>query len=37
LSDEDIPEKSPTFWCTVCGAPHGGSMGDLCPSCHIKS
>lgn len=31
------PSKSPTYWCTVCGAPHGGSKGDMCPSCDAKS
>ena len=33
----DDPAKSPTYWCPICGAPHGGSAGDLCPDCSIKS
>lgn len=33
---EDDPAKSPTYWCPICGAPHGGSAGDLCPDCNIK-
>ncbi len=28
--------RSPTLWCTICGGPHGGSKGDICPSCHSK-
>lgn len=39
--EEDIegetPDNSPIFRCTQCGAPHGGSMGDLCPSCTAKA
>ncbi len=29
--------RSPTFWCTKCGAPHGGSQGGYCPDCTKKS
>jgi RHS repeat-associated protein len=29
--------KSPTQWCTWCGAPHGGLFGDYCPDCESKS
>ena len=37
-------KKSPTFWCTKCGAPHGGGSGEdipliqpgLCPDCLLK-
>lgn len=33
----DLPfVKGPTLRCPECGAPHGGSKGDLCPDCHIK-
>lgn len=32
----DAP-RSPTFWCTWCGAPHGGLRGDYCPDCYDKS
>ena len=32
----DAP-RSPTFWCTWCGAPHGGCYGSYCPDCNDKS
>ena len=32
----EVLAKSPTLWCSVCGAPHGGSKGDLCPDCQVK-
>jgi|GEM_PF-1353370 len=36
--DEDNEaENSPIFRCTECGGPHGGSQGDLCPSCAGKA
>ncbi len=28
--------KSPIQRCPECGAPHGGSKGDLCPQCDVK-
>lgn len=28
--------RSPTYICPVCGAPHGGVYGDLCPDCTVK-
>ena len=28
--------RTPTSWCTTCGAPHGGSKGDICPECDSK-
>lgn len=31
------PLKSPIMRCPQCGAPHGGSAGDLCPDCDAKS
>ncbi len=31
-----VSAKSPIIRCTVCGGPHGGSKGDLCPSCDAK-
>lgn len=33
---ENPSVKSPILRCTQCGAPHGGSKGDLCPDCDIK-
>ena len=33
-AEEDA--KSPTFFCTKCGAPHGGLFGDLCQWCAYK-
>lgn len=27
---------SPIVRCPKCGAPHGGSKGNLCPDCHVK-
>lgn len=33
----ELPEvRSPSIWCPNCGGPHGGSKGDLCPSCDSK-
>lgn len=29
--------KSPTIWCTICGGPHGGSKGEICPQCDSKT
>lgn len=29
--------NAPIQRCPTCGAPHGGSMGDLCPDCTVKS
>ncbi len=38
LPEDDLPGvRSPSITCTVCGGPHGGSKGDLCPSCDAKS
>lgn len=34
--DEAPMVRSPTIWCPQCGAPHGGSKGDLCPDCASK-
>lgn len=34
--NRDLPSNSPTFWCTHCGGPHGGSKGGLCPWCDMK-
>ncbi|MDY0028689.1 MAG: peptidoglycan-binding domain-containing protein [Pseudobdellovibrionaceae bacterium] len=31
-----ITAKSPIIRCTVCGGPHGGSKGDVCPDCDAK-
>ena len=28
--------KPPTFWCTICGGPHGGLYGDVCYWCWLK-
>jgi len=28
--------RGPTMRCVECGGPHGGSKGDLCPSCDAK-
>ena len=36
LTDRDPEARSPTIWCPQCGAPHGGSKGDLCPDCFVK-
>lgn len=33
---DDPSARPPVIRCTECGAPHGGSMGDLCPPCHVK-
>ena len=35
-TDEVPMVRSPTIWCPKCGAPHGGSQGDLCPDCTSK-
>lgn len=33
----DLPGvKGPILRCAQCGAPHGGSKGDLCPDCDVK-
>jgi RHS repeat-associated protein len=29
--------RSPRFWCTWCGGPHGGLFGNYCPDCYSKS
>lgn len=35
--DEELPERSPTFWCRICGAPHGGVYSPyICYNCWIK-
>ncbi len=35
---KDLPgAKSPIMRCTVCGGPHGGSKGGMCPDCDAKS
>lgn len=35
--EEDDPDnRGPILRCPECGAPHGGSKGDLCPDCDIK-
>jgi len=31
-----VSARSPIVRCTVCGGPHGGSKGDLCPQCDSK-
>ena len=31
-----ISARTPRSWCTVCGGPHGGSKGDVCPDCDSK-
>lgn len=31
-----VSARSPIVRCTVCGGPHGGSKGDVCPSCDAK-
>jgi hypothetical protein len=28
--------KPPTYWCTICGGPHGGLFGDVCYWCWLK-
>ncbi|MDE2385460.1 MAG: hypothetical protein KGO53_12660, partial [Alphaproteobacteria bacterium] len=30
-------KKTPTQWCIVCGAPHGGLTGPYCYDCYKKS
>ncbi len=39
INDDDDEEasRSPVYWCTECGGPHGGSAGDMCPDCTTKS
>ncbi|MDR4470593.1 MAG: hypothetical protein MRJ68_20205, partial [Nitrospira sp.] len=32
-----LAPKSKPFWCTWCGAPHGGVAGQYCPDCDKKS
>lgn len=33
----ELSAKSPTFWCTNCGAPHGDAGGNgQCPHCNGK-
>ncbi len=34
---DDPAVKSPTIWCPKCGGSHGGSKGDLCPDCDVKT
>lgn len=29
--------KVKPWWCTWCGAPHGGVAGEYCPDCDKKS
>ena len=31
-----MAKRSATFWCSNCGAPHGGLYDDLCPDCYSK-
>ncbi len=33
---KNIAGRSPIIRCTVCGGPHGGSQGDICPDCSVK-
>jgi murein L,D-transpeptidase YcbB/YkuD len=35
--NENPGVRSPIYRCTACGAPHGGSKGNLCPDCDAKS
>lgn len=28
--------RSPIIRCPICGGPHGGSQGDICPDCTVK-
>lgn len=37
LNNNQPDARSPTTWCPKCGGAHGGSKGDLCPSCDAKS
>lgn len=36
LGSSDPLVRSPTFICPICGAPHGGVFGDVCPDCTVK-
>jgi hypothetical protein len=34
---DEAMAKSPTFWCTICGAPHGGVFSPkICHNCWKK-
>lgn len=32
-----VSGRSPIIRCSQCGAPHGGSMGPMCPDCTKKN
>lgn len=34
--DDEPDVRSPVMPCVICGAPHGGSHGDICPDCIKK-
>lgn len=36
VAEEYPGARTPIIRCTVCGGPHGGSKGDLCPECDVK-
>jgi hypothetical protein len=36
--ENELPAvRGPVLRCPECGGPHGGSKGDLCPECFVKS
>lgn len=37
MLSSDIPDRSPTLWCTQCGAPHSGVYSPkICHNCWDK-
>lgn len=32
-TERELAARSPTYWCTKCGGPHGGVFGPICPKC----
>jgi len=35
--EESPDNKGPILRCIICGGPHGGSKGSICPPCDSKS
>jgi len=35
-TERELAARSPIYRCIICGAPHGGVYGQICPDCHDK-